>query len=115
MAKKITKEQKIGRILQLAERKGLSDDSTFLMLYDDYHYKNTILERLREKIDASDIEQANEYIKGKPNVKANCFISQYNSTSNSMCNSIKAMSSLLNAVDEKDGEETDELAEILKG
>ena len=115
MATKKNLQQKVDQIILQAEKRGLSNDETFLALMDDFLYKKELLERLREKIDSSDLVVEKEYIKGKPNANPNSFISLYNSTSNSMCNTVNALTKLLKATDPTDDKEEDPLLRVLGG
>lgn len=115
MATKKDLDKKVDQIIKQAEKRGLKDDVTFKALLEDFMYKKDLLERLRKKIDSSELEVEKEYIKGKPNVNPNSFISLYNSTSNSMCNTVNAMTKLLKASDGVEETKGDLLSQALGG
>ena len=115
MTKQKNPQKRVDQLVKTAESRGLSEDETFIALLEDFYYKKRLLERLRAKIDSMELESSREYIKGKPNINPNAFISQYNSTSNSLCNTVGALSKLLKISDSKEETVSDPLAEALGG
>lgn len=108
-------EDKIERLKEEAQSKGLAECLLFEELLDEFYYQTSLLHRLRAEIDNSSLTTEKTYIKGQPNTSPNKLVATYNATSNARVNTVGAISKLIKSLGAEDDTSSDPLAKIMLG
>ena len=110
--KKKSLEQKIDQLKKEAEDKGLLDNVIFEELLDTFYCQTTLMKRMKEEIDKSDLMMIKTY-NGAENLYPNKLISTYNATSNARANTVDKLTKLVKAYEVK-SEEEDVLLKLME-
>lgn len=80
MDKKMTIQEQVDRILEQAEKKGVSSNFFFKTTFKRYQVQMKILTDLEKSIEEYGATVTKEYVKGRQNLVANPAITEYNKT-----------------------------------
>ena len=113
---KTNRNEQAEAILELAEQHGIEDNFFFMTTFKRYQVQIRILEELEDTIQKDGILVTKEYVKGRKNVYSHPAMADYNRTTDSANKTVATLIRIITTLGNKsDGEEPDQLLEILAG
>lgn len=104
--KKMTMQEQVNTILEMAEEKGVSSNFFFVTTFKRYQVQMKILADLEKAINEHGATVTKEYVKGRQNLVANPAITEYNKTAtaangtvSTLINITKSLSNEPDAID----------------
>lgn len=104
--KKLTMQEQVNTILEMAEEKGVSSNFFFVTTFKRYQVQMKILADLEKAINEHGATVTKEYVKGRQNLVANPAITEYNKTAtaangtvSTLINITKSLSNEPDAID----------------
>lgn len=113
MARKLTLQQQADKILEQAEKRGVSSNFFFATTFKRYRMQLEILDRLEKSIAEYGTCVTKEYVKGRENLVTNPAISEYNKTTTAANGTVTTLIKILESI--KTDEDSDALSEFLNG
>lgn len=105
-SKKLTMQEQVNTILEMAEEKGVSSNFFFVTTFKRYQVQMKILADLEKAINEHGATVTKEYVKGRQNLVANPAITEYNKTAtaangtvSTLINITKSLSNEPDAID----------------
>ena len=106
MDKKLTIQEQVDRILEQAEKKGVSSNFFFKTTFKRYQVQMKILNDLEKEINELGATVSKEYVKGRKNVYTNPAITEYNKTATAANGTVGTLMSILKQLtNDENGEE----------
>lgn len=92
---KLSLEEKAKKILEEAEKKGLSENYFFQTSFERYQTQLKIMNELKDCIEIEGPLVEKEYVKGRPNLTINPAISEYNKTASAANGTVTTLIKIL--------------------
>ena len=92
---KLSLEQKAAKILEEAEKKGLSENYFFHTTFERYQTQLKIMNELNDSIDIEGPLVEKTYVKGRPCLSVNPAISEYNKTASAANGTVTTLIKIL--------------------
>ena len=116
MAKKKSLKKQAKEIIKIAEEAGVQTNYFFLTTFQRYQTQISVLEKLQNIIDETDILVTKEYVKGRENLYTNPAITEYNRTTDSANKTVNTLIKIINGFKKEDEErDEDPLLKIING
>lgn len=108
MAKMTLKEQ-ADAIKRMAEESGLESNYFFITTFERYEVQLSILDRLKESMDADGMIVSKEYVKGRGNLYSSPAVTEFNRTTDSANKTVSTLMRILknfgaSSTDDKGGD-----------
>ena len=104
MDKKLTLNEQVGKILEQAQKRGVSSNFFFQTTFKRYQVQMRNLSDLEKAINEYGATVTKEYVKGRQNLVANPAITEYNKTATAANGTVSTLINIIKTMsDETDG------------
>lgn len=101
---KLTLQQQADKILDQAQKRGVSSNFFFVTTFKRYQVQMKVLSDLEEAIDQYGATVTKEYVKGRQNLVTNPAITEYNKTATAANGTVSTLISIVKSLsDENEG------------
>lgn len=112
MDKKMTIQEQVDRILEQAEKKGVSSNFFFKTTFKRYQVQMKILADLEKSIEEYGATVTKEYVKGRQNLVANPAITEYNKTATASNGTVSTLLNIMKTLTD-DGSSGGKLQDLI--
>lgn len=102
MEKKLTIQEQVDRILEQAEKKGVSSNFFFKTTFKRYQVQMKILADLEKSIEEYGATVTKEYVKGRQNLVANPAITEYNKTATASNGTVATLMNIMKTLSDEE-------------
>ena len=112
-SKKLTMQEQVNTILEMAEEKGVSSNFFFVTTFKRYQVQMKSLADLEKAINEHGATVTKEYVKGRQNLVANPAITEYNKTATAANGTVSTLINITKSLS-NEPDAIDALSELLR-